>query len=215
MERLFFKRPAEASEGAGHSRLAEHRALLCGPPGAVLAQRGIWGGPDLSQQGRFLLAPDRPGLTRTCLRGHRSRLALTAAPALQRRRADAAKAGELGWAEAGVQSPQQPVAEVDRVLLHRWQSHRPSSFPQVALSGLTKVMDQSASFRTTDSRVGTPTISTGTSSKTFVNPLSSVFATPPTARIRLQLPSRRSDHFWRRATYGTQTENLAASDAAS
>jgi hypothetical protein len=39
------------------------------------------------------------------------------------------------------------------------------------LSGLTKVMDQSASFRTTDSRVGTPTISTGTSSKTFVNPL--------------------------------------------
>ena len=59
---------------------------------------------------------------------------LPSPPAPDRGGADAKEAGGLGLAEAGVDGPQQPLAEVDRVLLHRPQSRSRSSFPQPALA---------------------------------------------------------------------------------
>jgi len=72
------------------------------------------------------LRPQRGGLVRAD-RGasagagfgrHAAGLALPLAPAGDRAGADAEEAGGLGVTEAGVDGAQQPLAEVDRLLLH-------------------------------------------------------------------------------------------------
>jgi hypothetical protein len=70
----------------------------------------------------------RPGT-----RHHAAGLPLPPSPALDRGRADAEEPGRLDLAETGVDGAQQPLAEVDRVLLHAAELRTPSSLPQVAL----------------------------------------------------------------------------------
>ena len=84
----------------------------------MLAQGGIGEGTHLGQQGPFLGAPDPARSPRAGPWCHAAALALPPPPARDRRRPDAEETGGLGLAQAGVAGPQQPLAEVDRVLLH-------------------------------------------------------------------------------------------------
>ena len=114
----FFKRPAEASQRTG--QVASLRPCPARRPPRRSARRKVASGrTGPGQQGRFLLAPDPAGADPDDACGATLPVRADAAPALDRRRADAEEAGDLGLAEAGVHSPQQPLAEVDRVLLHR------------------------------------------------------------------------------------------------
>jgi hypothetical protein len=78
---------------------------------------------DLDRQRGNVPWSDAPGPPRARTRGEGAALPLPPAPALDGGGPDAEEAGGLGLAEAGVDGPQQPLAEVDRILLHSSQ-HR-------------------------------------------------------------------------------------------
>jgi hypothetical protein len=84
----------------------------------MLGQRAIRMGANLGRQCGSLGGnnPCRP--PRTAPWRHAVGLPLPPTPPLDRRRADAEETGDLGLAEPGVKGSQQPLAEVDRVLLH-------------------------------------------------------------------------------------------------
>jgi hypothetical protein len=90
----------------------------------MLAQGGIGQGAHLGQQDPLLGAPDPAWSPRSRPRGQAAALTLLAPQARNRRRPDAKETGGLGLAEAGIDGPQQPLAEVDRVLLHGPQHRR-------------------------------------------------------------------------------------------
>jgi len=84
----------------------------------MLGQRGIRVAQDLGCQGGSVRCSDVPGPPGTGAWCHGAAFALPPSPPLDSGRADAEEAGGLGLAEAGVDGAQQPLAEVDRILLH-------------------------------------------------------------------------------------------------
>ncbi len=78
---------------------------------------------DLGRQRGNVLRCDAPGPSRAGARCQGTALPLPPSPALDGGGPDAEEAGGLGLAETGVDGPQQPLAEVDRILLHSSQ-HR-------------------------------------------------------------------------------------------
>ena len=131
--RTFFERPAEASQGARHRRLAQVHPLRRFPPRAVLGQRRIRMALDLGRQRGNVVRCDPPGPSRTEARCHAAALPLSPSPALDGGGPDAEEAGGLGLAEPGVDGAQQPLAEVDRLLPHPHELRMPSCFLQEAL----------------------------------------------------------------------------------
>ena len=67
-------RPPEPVHCPPHGGLAQLLALVLGPPGAVLEQRGIRGGLQAGLQDRLLVAPDPAGTARDRLALQRARL---------------------------------------------------------------------------------------------------------------------------------------------
>lgn len=89
----------------------------------MLGQRRIRMELDLGCQRGNVVRCDAPGPSRAQTWCDAAALALPPAPALDRGGPDAKEAGGLGLAETGVDGSQQPLAEVDRILLHTRQ-HR-------------------------------------------------------------------------------------------
>jgi len=85
----------------------------------VLGQGGVRRRANLRDQRRLGVRADAPPPPGPGRRGHAAGLAPPPPPALDRAPPDAEEAGRLGLGEAGVDGPQQPLAEVGRVLLHR------------------------------------------------------------------------------------------------
>jgi hypothetical protein len=73
---MFLVGPAEPMQGPPHGGLAQLLALVLGPPGAVLEQRGLGGGFHARLQDHLLVAPDPAGTARDRLALQRARLPL-------------------------------------------------------------------------------------------------------------------------------------------
>ena len=84
----------------------------------MLSQRGIRGGPHLGDQRRLGLRPHPARATGSGRGGDGAGLVPPSSPSLDRAHANAKESGRLGLGQAGVDRPQQPLAEVGRVLLH-------------------------------------------------------------------------------------------------
>ena len=84
----------------------------------MLGQRRIRMTVDLGCQRGNVLRIDAPRPSRAGAWGQTAALPLPPSPALDGGGPDAEEAGGLGLAETGVDGSQQPLAEVDRILLH-------------------------------------------------------------------------------------------------
>jgi hypothetical protein len=116
--RTLLARDPEPADRARHRRHAHPRVMGTGPVPAVLRQRRIGMPGDLRPERAGLVRPECGRPSRTWQRGHAAGGVLPLAPANDGAGADAKGAGGLGLAEPGVDGAQQPLAEVDRLLLH-------------------------------------------------------------------------------------------------
>jgi hypothetical protein len=114
----------------------------------VLGQGGVRRGADLRLQAGGVGWADLGRAPRPRPGRQVAALAPLALPALDRRGPDAEEAGRLGLGQAGVDGPQQPLAEVGGVLLHPGSVAPGPTYPQAALnSDARRIIAPGAPFR--------------------------------------------------------------------